>query len=112
MKQQQVLSKANRMFLAKRSEQSQVMYHWALWLMQRGITIPAKRTATFRKGEAELLVYEYGGNFCAVVKKGKIPNRFQQFREWSQPFDVVMQKLAASKWTLVKVTDREVQNAH
>lgn len=111
MKHQQY-SPADRKFLAERTPQAQVIFEWALWCKSKGIKGVASRTATFRKDGAELVVFEYGSNFCAVLKKRVSPKWILSFKEWSQPFSEVLSKLAMSKWELVHAGGGEVSHAH
>lgn len=95
-------------FVGRLSPQAQVIYDWALWKGRNGSSATSK--AVFRKDDKQLVVLEYGPNTCGMLTKRLRPPFHQRFREWSQPFNVVMQKLRASKWELV--SSPEVGHAH
>lgn len=100
------------------SHGTQVLYQWAGWKIEEKVSV-ALRHVELRKGDRALVVYEYSPVLCGVLRK-KITNRTSiiDFREWRQPFSVVMKKLVVEAGWIpqlepgrVSLIDTEVSHA-
>lgn len=97
-----------------KNERTEVTLRWAEWQAKNGTHL-SKRIGVFRKGQFELVVYEYGG-VCGVLKrKPRKPPRnpeLVEFRPWSEPFDAVASKLAGRGWKIQQVDTLEAGHAN
>ncbi len=79
---------------------SQVMFRWVLWQKKNQASSIPMRIAIFKKDEFRLVVHQYQDSLCGVLKLANVKPKVRQFREWREPFTVVVKKLVAANWTL------------
>ena len=89
---------------------TQALYRWGQWQVRHACKTPL-RIGVFRKEDIQLVVYQYGPELCCVLKHADTKPRFQDFREWRQPFAAVQRKLQKRGWTL-ESDSGEVTHVH
>lgn len=84
---------------------TQVLFKWAEWQKKnaphRHVRSAVSRLAVLRKGELRLVVHQYGDALCGVLQMADVEPKLRVFREWREPLDKVVTKLASRGWEIV-----------